>query len=81
MFICLRNPPLTLSISDFAKQIKGASSHLLNQVAPGSVFKWQGAYGCIAVSPRDIPMIKGYILNQETHQAQSALMPEFEPPD
>lgn len=43
--------PLSLSISDLVKQVKGGSSHLANRVgSPESFFRWQDGYAALNVS-------------------------------
>jgi putative transposase len=60
--------PLTIAVSDMVKQVKGSSSHLANRVlVAGSVFKWQGAYAAFSVSKNDLPALRTYVANQESH--------------
>ena len=71
----------TLSPHLIAKHFKGASSHYINHVMypDGSKnFYWQGGYGVISVSPKDVSMIRKYIQNQKDHHAQSRLIRELE---
>ena len=74
--------PLTISVSQLVKDIKGSSGHLLAGIAieRNTFFKWQGSYGAISVSPRDLDMITGYINRQEEHHAQQSLLPDWELP-
>ena len=71
--------PATLAVADLLKQIKGVSSHFVNNtLKPSAQFKWQGGYGAFSVSRWDVDRIKHYIKRQkERHQADQ-LIPELE---
>lgn len=74
--------PTTITIADLAKHVKGASSHLTTH--SGGVqtwFRWQGAYAAFTLMKADIPRIRAYILNQETHHHNKTLSAEDELPD
>ena len=69
----------TVPVSTIAKQVKGASSHLItHQVAPGEWFKWQGGYGAFAVSKKDLPRVQAYIAGQEQHHRYQTFGQELE---
>jgi REP element-mobilizing transposase RayT len=69
----------TTAIATLAKEIKGASSHLVtHKLIPGEFFKWQGAYGAFTIRHSDIPQIKAYIRNQKKHHADGMLDEELE---
>jgi putative transposase len=71
--------PTTLTIADLAKQLKGASSHFVNEVLqPEMPFKWQGSYGAFTVSRWDVDKIVAYVQNQKRHHADAMLLPEWE---
>lgn len=71
--------PSTVSIADLAKQLKGASSHFVNEVLrPEMPFKWQGSYGAFTVSRWDVDKIGGYVQNQKQHHADATLLSEWE---
>lgn len=58
--------PSTLTVADLLKQIKGVSSHFVNEVLkPPTQFKWQGSYGAFTVSRWDVDKIKEYIKRQK----------------
>jgi len=71
--------PVTVPIATLAKEVKGASSHLVTHTFIGRVFKWQGAYGAVSVSPHDVPKISSYINGQRQHHATGYILAEFEP--
>ena len=69
----------TVTIADFVKQIKGASSRFVNDVVrPEVVFKWQGNYGAFTVSRWDLERIIGYVEGQKEHHRVGELFPEWE---
>ncbi len=71
--------PTTISIADLVKQIKGVSSHFVNDEFDLEYqFKWQGSYGAFTVSRWDVDKIKQYVKSQKEHHAAGELMPEFE---
>lgn len=71
--------PSTLTIADLLKQVKGVSSHFVNEtLRPSEEFKWQGRYGAFSVSRWDVDMIKNYIIRQKEHHQGGELFREFE---
>ena len=72
--------PAKLSVTDLVKQVKGATSHLVNQRL-GVPFKWQGGYGAFTVSASMVPRVREYVLNQEKHHQYGTTVPtaELEP--
>ena len=71
--------PTTVTIAQIAKQVKGASSHLVAQkLDPMAGFKWQGAYGAFTVSRGDLDRVTRYIANQREHHRAESLMNELE---
>ena len=71
--------PTTISVAQLAKQVKGASSHMVAQkIDPLSGFKWQGGYGAFTVSRRELPRVVDYIARQKEHHQSSTLDPDLE---
>jgi len=71
--------PVTVSVAELVKHVKGSTSHLMNhEIAPQREFKWQGYYGAFTVSPRAIDKIAAYVRGQKTHHAQRRTFPEWE---
>ncbi len=76
--VVVRMPP-TLSISDLAQGVKGASSHLMNHViAPKIGFHWQGGYGAFTFSKRSLDRVAAYVRNQKAHHANRNLIADYE---
>jgi len=71
--------PTTITIADLLKQVKGVSSHFVNEtLRPPAQFKWQGSYGAFTVSRWDVDRIKEYVKHQKEHHQSGELVPEFE---
>ena len=69
----------TIAIATLAKEVKGASSHLVtHEITPGEFFKWQGAYGAFTLRKGEVPQVKAYILNQKQHHAENTVYDEWE---
>jgi putative transposase len=63
--------PPTLLISEFVGQLKGASSHEVNEQcrSQGTKLQWQAGYGVVSFGTKDLDWIKEYIRNQREHHA------------
>ena len=71
--------PTTVTVAEIAKQVKGASSHLVtHRMAPGEWFKWQGGYGAFSVSKADVPRVRHYIQCQEEHHRDQSFPLEWD---
>ena len=59
------------------KQIKGASSHKINnRNIIKSKFGWQLGYGAYSVSESQVPKVKEYIKNQKEHHKKMTFQEE-----
>ena len=68
-----------VSVSAIIGEIKGYSSYVMaNQIEPKSDFRWQGGYGALTVSKRDIPRLIQYIENQKEHHNYNNLNQKWE---
>lgn len=71
--------PTTITVADLVKQVKGVSSHFINQALdPPSQFKWQGSYGAFTVSRWDLERVIQYVKRQKEHHHADELLPEWE---
>jgi putative transposase len=61
--------PPTLLISDFIGQLKGSSSHEVNEqlAMRGKVLQWQTGYGVVSFGAKQLPWVTDYIRNQREH--------------
>jgi putative transposase len=73
--------PSTMSLSEFIKRVKGATSRLASAefLEPDTFFKWQGAYGAFSVSPQHLNEVASYIARQREHHALGSIIAEWEP--
>jgi len=72
--------PPTLTISVFVGQLKGASSHDVNQhfAIRGKVLEWQAGYGVVSFGTKDLPWVRQYIQNQRSHHATGKIVDRLE---
>ncbi|HEX8906770.1 MAG TPA: IS200/IS605 family transposase [Longimicrobiaceae bacterium] len=71
--------PARVSVADLVKQVKGATSHLINQRLKVP-FKWQGGYGAFSVSKAVLPRVRDYVLNQQQHHEYGTAVASAELP-
>ena len=66
-----------------AKQVKGVSSSLMNQLRPdfSDRFDWQQGYGCFSIGRNLCQAVKQYVRNQKLHHTDGSLWPEWEETD
>ncbi len=70
--------PPKLNVAEVIGQLKGASSHYVNQqLGPGS-FRWQRGYGALSFSSRIMEPIVAYIRNQKVHHRKNTTIAIFE---
>lgn len=71
--------PTTLSIAELVKNLKGLSSHFVNEtLQPHDIFKWQAGYGAFTVSRWDVKNVVGYIKKQKEHHAAGKVIAALE---
>jgi len=72
--------PPTVLISDLVGQVKGASSHEVNQQVGrgGKLLQWQAGYGVVSFGTRDLDWVKGYVRDQRQHHAQGTTFDRLE---
>jgi putative transposase len=72
--------PPTLLISEFIGQLKGGSSHDVNQALGGrqKELQWQAGYGAVSFGSRDLPWVVEYIRNQREHHARGTVHERLE---
>ncbi len=73
----LLNP--NFALKDILKNIKGESSHWINQEnLTKEKFAWQTGYGAFSVSESIIDKVNLYILNQKVHHKEKSFAEEYE---
>jgi putative transposase len=66
------------SVSEIIKQIKGSSSHYVNQKKLTDYrFAWQTGYAAYSVSESLIPRVEDYIQNQKQHHKKRTFQEEY----
>jgi len=72
--------PPTLTVSVFVGQLKGASSHEVNQhfAIRGKVLERQAGYGVVSFGTKDLPWVRQYIQNQRSHHATGKIANRLE---
>jgi putative transposase len=68
----------TITISEFIGQLKGASSHEVNQSLSRKALNWQAGYGVVSIGTKDPDWVNEYIRRQKEHHAQSAVFDRLE---
>ena len=67
------------SIADIIKQIKGSSSHFINeQNLISEKFAWQTGYAAYSVSASQLEKVFRYIKNQKQHHHKQTFLQEYE---
>jgi REP element-mobilizing transposase RayT len=67
------------SISEVIKQIKGSSSHYINQNnLIADKFSWQTGYAAYSVSESVVEKVFNYIKNQKQHHQKKTFQQEFD---
>jgi putative transposase len=78
--LCVTIPP-TLLISQFVGQLKGASSHEINQKlrdGQRKVLEWQDGYGVVSFGSRDLPWVIEDVRNQRERHARGKIEQRLE---
>jgi putative transposase len=68
----------TITISDFIGQLKGGSSHDVNQKVGSKLLEWQGGYGVVSFGTKDLEWVKRYVRNQKEHHAKGEVHERLE---
>ena len=67
------------SIADVIKQIKGSSSHFINQNnLISEKFAWQTGYAAYSVSESVVEKVFNYIKNQKSHHQKKTFQQEYD---
>jgi putative transposase len=66
--LCVTIAP-TVLISDFIGQLKGASSHEVNQKLGYKALEWQTGYGVVSFGTKDLPWVCAYVRDQKKRHA------------
>ena len=72
--------PPKLSVASLIGQLKGASSHHINENYSNGSFAWQTEYGVLSLSEKALPKIADYINRQKEHHLQNTTEAMLENP-
>jgi putative transposase len=75
--LAVTTPP-TLTISEFIGQLKGGTSHDVNQQVGRKALEWQTGYGVVSFGTGDLPWVCGYIRDQRQHHAKGTTKDRLE---
>ena len=72
--------PPTLTLSEWIGQLKGGTSHDVNQQSKANdkILQWQVGYGIVSFGTKDLPWVIAYIKNQREHHAKSTTIDRLE---
>jgi REP-associated tyrosine transposase len=66
--------PPKLSVAALIGQLKGASSHRVNEIfVTHQAFAWQAEYGVFSFSEKSLYRVVNYVKNQKKHHAENTL--------
>ena len=65
--------PPKLSVATLIGQLKGSSSHHVNERYLNGAFAWQAEYGVLSFSEKSLSRVLDYIKNQKKHHAENTL--------
>ncbi len=66
-----------MTVADWIKELKRASSIWAKQSGHCAAFAWQAGYGVFSVSESNMQAVREYIENQEAHHAQCSFQDEY----
>ena len=68
----------SVTISTMVGELKGATSHEINQLHPGKVLEWQRGFGVVSFGKRQLPWVLDYIRRQKEHHARGTVAERLE---
>ena len=69
----------TILVAEVAKNLKGASSHYINNESGlDEPLYWQDGYGVVSLRESEIPIVVAYIVQQKEHHQAGKLSPILE---
>jgi len=80
--VCITIPP-TVLFSELIGQIKGGSSHDVNQDVGrhDKVLQWQSGYGVVSFGTRDLEWVVRYVNHQRDHHHRGTMQSRLERTD
>jgi putative transposase len=75
--LCVTIAP-TIPISEFIGQLKGSSSHEVNQKIGNRALEWQTGYGVVSLGTKDLPWVCAYVRDQKQRHASGQVVDRLE---
>jgi len=72
--------PPKVAVAKLIGQLKGASSHHINENFVDSTFAWQAEYGVVSFSEKALASIVDYVKNQKEHHSRNTIKAALENP-
>lgn len=63
--------PPSIAVSDFVRQLKGSSSHFVNNKL-SLEFKWQNEFGVVSFGQKNLAMVVNYVKSQRQHHSDNS---------
>ena len=70
--------PPTIQPAEWIGQLKGSSSHYINQFANHKLLEWQNGYGILSFGTKDLKWVVNYVLNQKKHHKTGKIYERLE---
>ncbi len=70
--------PVSISVSDFVKLIKGSSSYSASRHSQSDSLRWQRGYAYLTFAKHDLDAVVSYVRGQKKHHAESKLWASLE---
>ena len=70
--------PPKVAVAKVIGQLKGASSHHINENYAEGSFAWQAEYGIVSFSEKALPSIVEYVKNQKKHHSENTIKETLE---
>ncbi len=70
--------PPTVQPAEWIGQLKGASSHHINQLTNYKLLEWQHGYGIVSFGTKDLKWVLDYVLNQKEHHKKGKTFARLE---
>ena len=68
----------TILISELVGQLKGSSSHDVNQKLGRKLLEWQTGYGVVSCGTKDLSWVVDYVRNQKDRHARKSVVDRLE---
>ena len=72
--------PPKVAVAKIIGQLKGATSHHVNEKYTDGSFAWQAEYGVLSFPEKALPTIVEYVKNQKEHHKQNTIKETLENP-